>query len=185
MLPESLLPGGKKMNIYMCGCLGYETAEKLFYDNEKFLTEYFAEFYLQRFKRLKKELVLTVPTGYFYVKEIKHGGLFGALWEAAEDLGCGLCVRTDEIPLRQEIVEIMELFNEDPYESSSAGSFIIFDYGENTGGPEHLKKIGETNNKKSRVVIAPSGTRFLTPAKRQDKDIAVRSAGKQGKQLWK
>ena len=170
------------MNIYMCGCLGYETAEKLFNNNETFLSEHFAAFYLSRFKTLKKELVLTAPTGYFYVKEIKHGGIFGALWEAAGDLGCGLCVRTDDIPVRQEIVEIMELFNENPYESSSAGSYIIFDSGDEYEIPAEFQKIGETNNKKSRIVTGPSGTRFLTPAERQDKDIAVRrfSHGKRG-----
>ena len=164
------------VNIYITGCPGTERALALLNEHRAVLSERFPEFFLRRLETAGKKKAAP-PEGDFYVREILKGGLFGALWAAGEDLGCGLCVNVCDVPVMQEAVEIMELYNENPYESSSAGIFLIISSSEKKL-PEGVVKIGETNNKKSRTVQGPAGIRYITPPGRQEKDIAVRSTAR-------
>ncbi len=53
------------------------------------------------------------------------GGVFGALWKLSEKTGRGLEVYLDQIPIRQETVEITEYFGIHPYELASAGCLLM------------------------------------------------------------
>lgn len=57
--------------------------------------------------------------------DLSQGGIFGALWEMAERSGVGLDVDLKKIPIRQETVEICELFDVNPYELYSAGALLV------------------------------------------------------------
>ena len=56
---------------------------------------------------------------------LAEGGIFTALWRMAEELGCGLEVDLRKIPVRQEIIEICELLDLNPYNMLSGGSLLL------------------------------------------------------------
>lgn len=173
--------------IAVAGPIGYETAKALYEENRKALEERFPKFWLNHFleagpnaEKLMDGQNWKVENGA--VIEITEGGLFGALWEAcerqkAEGSANGCEVRIENVPILQEVVEISELFDVNPYEASSKGSFLIVDEEEKIrsyGG--QLTIIGTMQKKKDRVVVMKDGEtkRFLTPPERQAKDLANR-----------
>ena len=63
--------------------------------------------------------------GVSCMHDVSSGGVFGALWEMAEGSGVGLDIDLTKIPLRQETVEICEIYGINPYELQSGGSMLI------------------------------------------------------------
>ena len=165
------------MVITVCGPLAFETAEKLYAEGKKEAQERFAPFFLKQFESVPEEETKQ-PEKYCYKAEIGQGGLFGALWEMGEALSCGMEIMLDDIPIRQEVVEILELFDESPYECSSKGSFLIAIDKPTPEEMENFRVLGHTTKKKARVIISAEGERFLTPPSRQAKDIADRQSHK-------
>lgn len=63
--------------------------------------------------------------------QIGEGGIFAELWRLAEETGMGLDTDIKKMPVRQETIEICEYFRLNPYQLSSAGSFLVTaDHGE-------------------------------------------------------
>lgn len=52
-------------------------------------------------------------------------GIFAGLWEMAQEAGVGLEADLRKIPVRQETIEICEVFGENPYELKSGGCLIM------------------------------------------------------------
>lgn len=154
------------MIVQMCGPLGFETAEKLYEADKEKAKARFAGFFIKQFLDTgKKEAAppsLSIPVG--------QGGLFGALWELGESLKCGLEVNLADIPVPQEVVEILELYDESPYECSSEGAYVL-------AADELIPgctAIGKTTRTKARIINDGEAKRFLTPPARQEKDIQNR-----------
>lgn len=63
--------------------------------------------------------------GATYMHDITEGGVFGALWELSVVANTGLKVYINDIPIRQESIEICEVFGLNIYELISGGSLII------------------------------------------------------------
>lgn len=59
------------------------------------------------------------------MQDLSQGGIFGSLWEFAEQSGIGLEVDLKAIPIRQETVEICDYLGVNPYESLSSGSLLF------------------------------------------------------------
>ena len=51
--------------------------------------------------------------------------IFHALWDMAEEEGCGFSVSMKKIPICQETVEICEYFGVNPYYARSRGLFLL------------------------------------------------------------
>ena len=73
-----------------------------------------------------------VPEGRIALKEgvrilhdVSGGGMFRALWELAELAGTGLRVDLKKIPIKQETIEICEVFGLNPYELLSGGALLM------------------------------------------------------------
>jgi len=120
------------------------------------------------------EAGLAAGEGANYVKPLGAGGIFGALWEAGEELSCGIEAELPVIPLRQETVEICEFYDLNPYRIESSGSLLI-------GCAEgermvrilqeagiHAARIGRTTDRKERVILRREEKRYLTPPKEDD-----------------
>ena len=60
-----------------------------------------------------------------YMHDVSEGGIFGALWDMCEYGHTGLDVDIRSIPVRQEIIEICELLNVNPYELESMGCLLM------------------------------------------------------------
>jgi len=56
---------------------------------------------------------------------VSEGGIFAALWEAADLAGVGLDIDLKRIPIRQESVEICDFLGINPYELMSDGCIMI------------------------------------------------------------
>ena len=159
------------MIISVCGPVGLQCARRLYEENKEQVDGTFAGFFVKQF--LEIEPAGKAP-GAVYAAELKENGLFGALWELGEELNCGMEVGLEAIPVRQEIVEVLELFKESPYECASSGSFVVASDLPEGEVPDGCIAIGRTTEGKSRVINSAEGKRFLTPPLRQQKDISDR-----------
>jgi hydrogenase maturation factor len=97
------------------------------------------------------------------------GGIFGALWEIAEAADAGLLADARKIPIRQEVIEICEVFGANPYQMSSCGSLLIVC----RRGDEMVRTLrqagipaqvaGSITEGKDRLVWNGDEKRYLTP----------------------
>lgn len=71
------------------------------------------------------ESKIAMEHGVSAMHDITEGGIFGAIWEMAAGADLGVDVDLKKIPIRQETVEICELFGVNPYLIMSSGSMLI------------------------------------------------------------
>ena len=177
------------MDIGVYGLIGYEGALTLYKENRAFLNARFPEFWIREFLELpeKQQHVKPEASDNQSILEIGKGGLFAALWNVCEELDCGCEVDIKRIPIAQEVVEICECFDKDPYEIESAGAWVVVSSKENSDAEasadiksdEQLTIIGRTTDSKDRIILMgydekkkERARRFLTPPARQEKDLA-------------
>lgn len=99
--------------------------------------------------------------------DVSQGGVFGALWEMAQQGGVGLEVDLKKIPIRQETVEICEFFDLNPYQLYGQGALLIAtSRGEALA--EHLNGrgilavvIGHTTDGNARILRNGEEVRYL------------------------
>ncbi len=58
------------------------------------------------------------------VKDVSTGGVFAALWDLAEREKIGFSVQLDALPIRQETIEICEVFAVNPYQLYGQGALL-------------------------------------------------------------
>lgn len=113
------------------------------------------------------EAAVALKHGVTAMLHVEEGGIFGALWELAEGVGLGLEVQVKSIPVRQETIEICELYNKNPYQLPSAGSLLmVTEQGEalrwkleRAGIPATV--IGRLTDENGRVLLNENEKRFL------------------------
>ena len=109
--------------------------------------------------------------GVSAMHDVTEGGIFGALWEMAAASGVGLEVDLRKIPIRQETIEVCEVFDINPYMLISSGAMLIgTDHGSQL--VEALKRagihgavVGRATKGNDRVIINGEERRFLEPPK--------------------
>lgn len=95
------------------------------------LGQRFAPVFLRQVQSYKEEIFAgreleTARTiGVTAVRQITEGGIFAALWELAKEAGTGLEVDMKRISILQETIEICEHYRLNPYQMTSAGSFLL------------------------------------------------------------
>lgn len=140
MAKESEMPGNMKpgQEILLCGYIGLEGMLRILAEAEGELADRFAPSFLRQAAGRKSELVLPgqiveacrAKNGegeplVLAARQIGSGGILAALWEMAEQSGCGLEVSMEAMALKQETVEICEYYQMNPYQLTSAGSYLI------------------------------------------------------------
>lgn len=166
------------MLIQVTGPIGFETAKRIYENNRETLDKRFAGFFIRQFFQIEEEGCAAVAAADSLSRdaacllEIGELGLFGSLWNLGCELNCGLSVKLSDVPVRQEITEVLELFDESPYECPSAGSFLVAAEQELLG----CTVIGRTEKGKARIIDEGESARYLTPPSRQQKDIADRKS---------
>lgn len=110
------------------------------------------------------------PAGTVAMHDVAGGGLFTALWELGEKLGMGCRIELNSIPIRQETIEVCEVFDINPYRLRGDGSLLIVTE-DSKALIEELAThnilgtvIGQTTECIDRVVIREDENRFLEPA---------------------
>ena len=117
------------------------------------------------------EAAVAVRHGVTAMHDVTEGGIYGALWEVAEASGVGLEIDLKSIPIRQETIEISEVFGINPYGLISSGSMLITaDKGhdlvrklEEAG--IHATVVGKVTEGNDRLLINGEERRFLEPPK--------------------
>lgn len=127
----------KEREILLCGYAGLSGMLRILDEAQEELESRFVTSFLSQAKELKNCLVrpdqiLGVfgnegadERGCPVIRQIGSGGILAALWETAEMLGAGLEISLSSVPLKQETVEICEFYRLNPYQMTSAGSFLI------------------------------------------------------------
>ncbi len=116
------------------------------------------------------EASVAVQIGVSAMHDVTEGGIFGALWEMGEASEVGIVVDLKKIPIRQETIEVCEMFDINPYLLISSGCLLI---GTSQGNllVEELQKqgiaaavIGRATDGNDRIVVNGEEQRFLEPA---------------------
>lgn len=115
------------------------------------------------------EAAVAGNAGATAMHDVTEGGIFGALWEIGAAAGVGITADLAKIPIRQETIEVCEVFALNPYQMMSSGSLLI---GCANGNRmvEELEKagiaaavIGRATDSNDRVIVNGEETRFLEP----------------------
>ncbi len=117
------------------------------------------------------EARIAVRSGVGAMHDVTEGGIFGALWELAESSGVGLEIDLKKIPIKQETIEVCELFHVNPYELVSSGCMLMASQDGNTlvrglaREGIHSAVIGKATAGNDRVLQNEEERRFLEPPK--------------------
>lgn len=157
--------------------IGLEGTSIIAREKEAELKKRFPEGFLKRaadfagYLSVVPDASVAVKHGVTSMHDVTEGGIFGALWEVAEASGVGLDIDLMSIPVRQETIEICEVFGLSPYQLISSGSMLITA----RDGQDLVKKlskegihavvIGKVTEGRDRVLVNEDERRFLEPPK--------------------
>ncbi len=116
------------------------------------------------------EARIAAANGATAMHDVTEGGIFGALWEIGEASGTGITADLHKIPIRQETIEVCEVFGINPYMLISGGSLLIGCHDGNQLAEELSRNgipaavIGKAVKGNARVVVNGAETRYLGPA---------------------
>ncbi len=72
-----------------------------------------------------REAEIAKKAGVHCMHDVSQGGIFAALWDMAEASGVGIDIDLRKIPVKQEIIEICEMYDINPYQLQSAGCLLM------------------------------------------------------------
>ncbi len=155
--------------------IGLEGTSIIAREKEDKLKERFPEAFIRKAADFNKyisvvpEAAIAVKHGVSSMHDVTEGGIYGALWEMAEASGAGLDIDLLSIPVRQETIEVCEVFGLSPYQLISSGSMLITTQGGHDLVRElekegiHATVIGKVTGSNDRVLINGEERRFLEP----------------------
>jgi len=111
------------------------------------------------------------PDCIFAAHDVSNGGIFGALWQLLSACNTGGVVDIRKIAMKQEIIEVCEYFDINPYMLNGQGSLLLVtNQGEELA--EQMRQagiwadvIGKTTKDMDRKVLVGEEERFLVPPK--------------------
>lgn len=72
----------------------------------------------------KEAVLLAEKYDIKIMHDLSRGGIYSAIWQLSEKVGMGVEVYLDKISIRQETIEVCELFTINPYKLISNGAFF-------------------------------------------------------------
>ena len=148
-------------------------------NNRNRLREVFAERFLEDARRLpevygtgmkeenNKVWEMAAKAGASARYLMGEGGFLAALWKMAEASGVGLEVDLRSVPIRQETIEICEIFDVNPYKLMSGRSVLLGIQGGDAFVQELRREgimaavIGQTNSGNDRLLYSGGNARYL------------------------
>lgn len=165
---------GSGAELLMCGYAGLEGTLRILSESRADLSTRFTDTFLDEAERLEDELVMPGQMlrvfdadGNAAVRQIGSGGILAALWELCEQKEAGFEIDMHHIALKQETVEICEFYRLNPYQMTSAGSFLILTERadevlaalEDAGA--HAVRLGTAGKQNARVIRNGEEIRYL------------------------
>lgn len=95
------------------------------------LAERFAPGFLNKLEDMRDEIFsdrameIAGRNGVSAMHPIGEGGILAALWDMAEGAGIGLSVEMKKMTVRQETIEVCEVFHLNPYQLTSTGAVLM------------------------------------------------------------
>lgn len=155
--------------------IGIEGTARLAKAKEPELKERFSDAFIGQAQGLKRyisvipEAAVAMKSGVSAMHDVSECGIFGALWEIAEASGVGLDIDLKKIPVRQETIEVCEVFDVNPYFLMSGGAMLmIADNGhdlvrELERGQIPAAVIGKVTDGNDRIVRNEEEVRYIEP----------------------
>lgn len=155
--------------------IGIEGTALLAKKREKELRARFSEAFVEQAQGFLKymsavpEAAVAAKSGVSAMHDVSECGIFSALWELAEASCVGLDIDLKKIPVRQETIEICEVFDVNPYFMPSGGAMLmVSDNGhdlvrvlEREG--IFAQVIGKATDGNDRIVRNEDEVRYLEP----------------------
>lgn len=127
--PGSLKPG---QDLIIAGSIGLTGAAFAAREGERAVRERFSPAYTERMLTLDQDLLsceeaeeIGRETGASDMEPVGEGGIMNCLWRLLEAYSLGCSIELRSIPIRQETVEVCEVFDLNPYRLHSGGCFLI------------------------------------------------------------
>ena len=142
----------------LCGYAGLEGSLRILEAAEEELSQRFINTFLMQAKKLRDQLItpeqiLEAAKGRdISVWQIGSGGILAALWEMAEEEKIGFEIAMGSISLKQETVEICEYYRLNPYQLTSAGSYLIL-----TDEADQVIEVHSAGNGNKTVYLSADG----------------------------
>ena len=124
----------------------------------------------KEFLSIVPEARIAAANGATAMHDVTEGGIFGALWEIGKASGTGITADLHKIPIRQETIEVCEVFGINPYMLISSGSLLIGCRDGNQLAEELSRNgipaavIGKAVKGNARIIANGAETRYLGPA---------------------
>lgn len=78
-----------------------------------------------KYMSIVPEARIALHEGAAALHDVSGGGIFRALWELAERAETGIRIDLKKIPVKQETIEVCEVFGLNPYELLSGGALLM------------------------------------------------------------
>ena len=166
------------MDVLMVGDIAMSGTAAIVYLKQEELRERFQQSYInlalktEEAMDISKEAVLIAEKfGVKIMHDLSRGGIYSAIWQLAEKVGRGVEVYMDKIFVRQETIEVCELFTINPYKLISNGSFLmVCENGEKIAGDLenegiNARIVGKLRNDNDKVILKGEEKRYIEPPK--------------------
>jgi len=111
--------------------IGIGGAHKIVTDRKKELLSRYQMDFLARVVGDREDLSIAREAeaarkaGVRCMHDVSQGGIFAALWDMAEASGVGINADLRKIPVKQEIIEVCEMYDINPYQLQSGGCLLM------------------------------------------------------------
>ena len=170
MEERKVLPG---QELVVTKWIGMEGALLVVNSMEERLKERYSFQLLENVKAMEDKMMVlseaatAIKSGASAMHDLSEGGILAGLWEFGQKHGVGLEIDLKKIPVKQEIIEICEFYELNPYGLRSGGSMLIAaDHGSNL--VRDLNKIGieasvigRVTGENDRIIKNGDETRYL------------------------
>lgn len=125
------LRGGPGDELVLVKWLGVEGMLRIADEKGDELRQRFAPVFIRQIQSWRKELFagkeleIARRMGAVSIRQIAEGGIFAALWDLAKETDCGLDLDMKRMSVLQETIEVCEQYRLNPYQLTSAGSFLM------------------------------------------------------------
>ncbi len=167
------------MDIVMAGYTGISGSVAAAYLGIEFLRERFRKSYLKQIFDLENYMdmrtVLPAWThGAKMMHDVSRGGVYGALFELSSKAKKGVKVELSALPMRQETVEVCELYDMNPYKLLGNGGMLIVtecgetlcSYLEEQGVP--AVTVGKLTDDNAKAVIKNGEISYIEPPRNDE-----------------
>lgn len=162
-----------EMDIVMAGEIAFSGTAALVRLKYDELLERFAKSYVELALKTEESMSsiyasnLACKYGVRIMHDLSRGGIYGGLWELSEKTGKGVLADMNAIPVRQETIEMCEMYGLNPYKMLSNGAVLMVT-DDGAGLCDYLRQnnvksqvIGKLKNNNDKVLIKNDEKRYI------------------------